>query len=267
MKTSKFPTIIFALALAFLYVPILFLVANSFNEARFSSTWGGFSLRWYESLFSRQNRDIWVAAQRSLWIAAISSLVAMVLGTLSACALHWYRTRLQKAHFSLIYLPIIIPDLLIGISLILFFVALGVTLGTTTILLAHITFCTSFVAVVVLGRLQGFDESVIAAARDLGASQWITIRRIILPLLAPGIIAGGLLAFTLSIDDFVITFFVSGPGSTTLPLKIYSMVKHSRELPLINALSTLLLTVTFLVVWWSQKLNQTTTPNRQEIVS
>ncbi len=256
MKKSRFPQLVTAFALAFLYIPILFLVVNSVNEARFSSTWGGFSLRWYESLFSSKNRDIWEAAGLSLWIAGISSLASMVLGTLSACALHWYRSRLQKAHFSLIYLPIIIPDLLMGISLLLFFVALGATLGTETILLAHITFCSSFVAVVVLGRLQGFDESVISAARDLGASRLVTIRRIVLPLLAPGIIAGGLLAFTLSIDDFVITFFVSGPGSTTLPLKIYSMVKHSRELPLINALSTLLLTLTFVIVWWSQKLTQ-----------
>ncbi len=259
MKTSHFPHLILGLTLAFLYVPILFLVVNSFNEAKFSSTWGGFSLHWYRDLFSPKNRDIWEAAQRSIWIATVSSLVSMVLGTLSACALHWYRTRLQRFHYGLVYLPVIIPDLLMGISLLLFFAALGIKLGTGTILLAHITFCTSFVTVVVLGRLQGFDQSVLFAARDLGATRIVAIRRILLPLLAPGIIAGGLLCFTLSIDDFVITFFVSGPGSTTLPLKIYSMVKHSRELPLINALSTLLLTLTFLIVWWSQKLTSKST--------
>ncbi len=143
-----------------------------------------------------------------------------------------------------------------GISLLLFFVALGINLGTVTILLAHITFCTSFVTVVVLGRLQGFDENVIDAARDLGASRWVIVSRIILPLLAPGIVAGGLLAFTLSVDDYVITFFVTGPGSSTLPLKIYSMVKHSKELPIINAISTLFLVLTFLIVWLTQKLNQ-----------
>jgi spermidine/putrescine transport system permease protein len=186
----------------------------------------------------------------------------MVLGPLSDCALHWYRTKLQRLNYGMIYLPIIIPDLLMGISLLLFFVALGVTLGTVTILIAHITFCASFVTVVVLGRLQGFDESVIAAARDLGATRWVAIRRVILPLLAPGIVAGGLLSFTLSVDDYVITFFVTGPGSTTLPLKIYSMVKHSTELPLINAISTIFLVVTFLIVWWSQKLTRDqTTPS------
>ncbi|HQW27617.1 MAG TPA: ABC transporter permease subunit [Verrucomicrobiales bacterium] len=256
MKKSGAPLLVFVLVLVFLYVPILFLVVNSFNEARFSSTWGGFTWKWYMALFDSQNRDLWEATQRTLIIAMASSAASMVLGTLSACALHWYRSRLQQANYGMIYLPIVIPDLLMGISLLLFFVALGVTLGAVTILIAHITFCASFVTVVVLGRLQGFDETVIAAARDLGATQWVTIRRIIFPLLAPGIVAGGLLAFTLSVDDYVITFFVTGPGSTTLPLKIYSMVKHSRELPLINAISTIFLVVTFLIVWWSQKLTR-----------
>lgn len=256
MKKSGAPLLVFVLVLVFLYVPILFLVVNSFNEARFSSTWGGFTWKWYMALFDSQNRDLWEATQRTLIIAMASSAASMVLGTLSACALHWYRSKLQQANYGMIYLPIVIPDLLMGISLLLFFVALGVTLGAVTILIAHITFCASFVTVVVLGRLQGFDETVIAAARDLGATQWVTIRRIIFPLLAPGIVAGGLLAFTLSVDDYVITFFVTGPGSTTLPLKIYSMVKHSRELPLINAISTIFLVVTFLIVWWSQKLTR-----------
>jgi spermidine/putrescine transport system permease protein len=263
MKSSRLPAIVFALVVVFLYVPILFLVVNSFNEARFSSTWTGFTLKWYAALFDPRNRDLWEATQRTLLIAISSSAVSMVLGTLSACALHWYRTKLQRLNYGMIYLPIIIPDLLMGISLLLFFVALGVTLGTMTILIAHITFCASFVTVVVLGRLQGFDESVIAAARDLGATRWVAIRRVILPLLAPGIVAGGLLSFTLSVDDYVITFFVTGPGSTTLPLKIYSMVKHSTELPLINAISTIFLVVTFLIVWWSQKLTRDQTAKSQ----
>jgi len=256
MKSSRLPCLAFGLVLVFLYLPILLLVVNSVNAARFSSTWGGFTLKWYAALLDPANRDLWDAARRTLFIALTSSGASMILGTLSACALHWYRSRLQRANYGIIYLPIIIPDLLMGISLLLFFVALGVSLGTGTILLAHITFCASFVAVVVLGRLQGFDENVIDAARDLGANRWVIVRRIILPLLAPGIIAGGLLAFTLSVDDYVITFFVTGPGSSTLPLKIYSMVKHSKDLPVINAISTLFLALTFLIVWLSQKLNQ-----------
>ncbi len=256
MKTSRVPALVLALVLVFLYLPILFLVVNSFNAARFSSTWGGFTLKWYAALLDRSNRDLWDAAARTLLIAVSASGTSMVLGTLSACALHWYRSRLQRIHYGVLYLPIVIPDLLMGISLLLFFVALGTTLGTGTILIAHITFCASFVTVVVLGRLQGFDENVIAAARDLGAPPLVIVRRIILPLLAPGIAAGGLLAFTLSVDDYVITFFVTGPGSTTLPLKIYSMVKHSKDLPVINAISTLFLVLTFLVVWLSQRLTE-----------
>jgi len=254
MKSSRVPAIILLLVLVFLYLPILLLVVNSFNEARYSSTWGGFTLKWYAALMERENRDLWEAAQRTLLIALASSAVSMVLGTLSACALHWYRSRLQQINYGVLYLPIIIPDLLMGISLLLFFVGLGATLGTGTILIAHITFCASFVTVVVLGRLQGFDENVINAARDLGATKWVIVRRVILPLLAPGIVAGGLLAFTLSVDDYVITFFVTGPGSSTLPLKIYSMVKHSKDLPVINAISTLFLILTFLIVWLSQRL-------------
>jgi spermidine/putrescine transport system permease protein len=256
MKTSRIPALILLLVLAFLYLPILLLVVNSFNAARFSSTWGGFSLRWYAALLSPESRDIWDAARLSLFIALSSSALSMVLGTLSACALHWYRGRLQQLNYGLLYLPIIIPDLLMGISLLLYFVGLGVSLGAGTILIAHITFCASFVAVVVLARLQGFDENIIAAARDLGAARWTIIRRILIPLLAPGIIAGGLLAFTLSIDDYVITFFVTGPGASTLPLKIYSMVKHSKDLPVINAISTIFLVLTFLIVWLSLRLTQ-----------
>jgi spermidine/putrescine transport system permease protein len=261
MKASRLPAFILVVVLVFLYLPILLLVVNSFNEARYSSTWGGFTLKWYEALLERENRDLWDAARRSLLIALSSSAVSMILGTLSACALHWYRSRLQQIHHGVLYLPIVIPDLLMGISLLLFFVALGATLGAGTILIAHITFCTSFVTVVVLGRLQGFDENVIAAARDLGASWWVIVRRILLPLLAPGIVAGGLLAFTLSVDDYVITFFVTGPGAATLPLKIYSMVKHSKDLPVINAISTLFLVLTFLIVWISQRLTEPQ-PNR-----
>jgi spermidine/putrescine transport system permease protein len=142
-----------------------------------------------------------------------------------------------------------------GISLLLFFAALKLELGLFTIFLAHVTFCISYVAMVVLGRLQDFDYAIVEAAQDLGAGWWTTLWRVLLPLLMPGIVAGGLLAFTLSIDDFVITFFVAGPGSTTLPIRIYSMIKHGSP-PLINALSSILLLVTFLAVFFSQRLTK-----------
>jgi len=144
-----------------------------------------------------------------------------------------------------------------GISLLLFFAAIGLDLGLFSIFLAHVTFSLSYVAMVVLSRLQDFDDSLLEAARDLGASWWTATRRVLLPLLAPGIAAGALLAFTLSVDDFVITFFVAGPGATTLPIRIYSMIKHGSP-PLINALSTLLLVVTILAVWASQRLARRT---------
>ena len=251
MKRSRFPAVVTVLCLLFLYFPIVVLVINSFNGSRFGSVWGGFSLRWYEQLF--RDRSIWFALRNTLLIGITSTLFSMVLGTLAAWALNRYRSRLQDAHYALVYTPLVVPDILIGISLLLFFVALKMPLGLFTIFIAHTTFCISYVAMVVLARLQDFDFSVIEAAQDLGASWRTIILRILLPLLAPGILSGGMLAFTLSIDDFVITFFVAGPGSTTLPIQIYSMIKHGSP-PMINALSTILLCLTFLLVAASRRL-------------
>ena len=252
MRRSRFPILVTLLVLAFLYLPILILVANSFNPARFSSRWQGFSLVWYRRLF--ESPEIWAALKNTLLIAVSVTAVSVVLGTAAAYALHRYgASRLQKVHYTLIYQPLVVPEILMGISLLMAFVAAGVPLGLFTIFLAHITFCVSFVAMTVLGRLQDFDFSIIEAARDLGASPWQSTRKVLIPVLMPGIVAGALLAFTLSIDDFVITFFVAGPGSTTLPLRIYSMIKYGAP-PMINALSTLLLAVTFTAVVASQRL-------------
>ena len=252
MRRSRFPIVVTALVMAFFYLPVLILVANSFNPARFSSRWQGFSLVWYRRLF--ESPEIWQALKNTLIIAISVTAVAAVLGTAAAYALHRYgASRLQKVHYTLIYQPLVVPEILMGISLLMAFVAAGVPLGLFTIFLAHVTFCVSFVAMTVLGRLQDFDFSIIEAARDLGASPWQSTRKVLLPVLMPGIVAGALLAFTLSIDDFVITFFVAGPGSTTLPLRIYSMIKYGAP-PMINALSTLLLAVTFAAVLASQRL-------------
>ncbi|MCB1093702.1 MAG: ABC transporter permease [Verrucomicrobiae bacterium] len=248
------PVILTAAALLFLYFPILILVLNSFNASKYGSSWEGWTWHWYQLLFSDRSRDIWDSVERSLVVATGASLVSMALGTLAAWALHRYQSRLQKAHFGLVYLPIVAPDILMGISLGILFIAVGVDRNLGAITVAHITFCISYVALAVLARLQDFDNSIVDAARDLGATWPQAVWRVVVPLLAPGILAGGLLAFTLSIDDFVITFFVKGVGSDTLPLKIYSMTRHSREMPVINALSTLMLTFTFASVWWIQKL-------------
>lgn len=251
MRRSFFPYLVTAAVLAFLYLPVLVLVVSSFNASRFGGTWEGFSLRWYSRL--AHEREIWHAFGNTLLVALGATLVSTVLGTTAALALHHWRSRLQQAHYALIYLPLVVPEILTGISLLLFFVALGVSLGLFTIFLAHVSFCISYVAMVVLARLQDFDQALIEAAHDLGANWWQASRTVLLPLLAPGIVAGALLAFTLSIDDFVISFFVAGPGATTLPIRIYSMIKHGSP-PLINALSTILIVVTFVAVWASQEL-------------
>lgn len=243
MKRSSLPGLILAAVLVFFYLPIGVLVLNSFNASRFGGAWEGFTLRWYRMLI--EDRAVWLALRNSLLIAVSATLAATVLGTAAALALHRWKSRLQLAHFALIYTPLVVPEILMGISLLLLFVAARIPLGLLTIWIAHTTFCLSYLTMVVLARLQDFDNSLLEAARDLGASPWSAFWRVQLPLLAPGIVAGALLAFTLSIDDFVITFFVAGPGSSTLPLRVYSMIKHSRHLPMINALTTLLLAITF----------------------
>ena len=242
-----------ALVMAFFYLPVLILVANSFNPARYSSRWQGFSLVWYRRLF--ESHEIWQALKNTLVIAVSVTAVAAVLGTAAAYALHRYgASRLQKVHYTLIYQPLVVPEILMGISLLMAFVAAGVPLGLFTIFLAHVTFCVSFVAMTVLGRLQDFDFSIIEAARDLGASPWQSTRKVLLPLLMPGIVAGALLAFTLSIDDFVITFFTAGPGSKTLPLVIYTMVKITVT-PEVNAVSTLLMLLTLMLIMIASRLS------------
>lgn len=255
MTRSRFPLVVTAALLVFFYAPIAVLVLYSFNASRVGGAWTGWSLESYRRLWGE--REIWHALGNSLIIAVTATLASMVLGTTAALALHRYRTRLQRAHYLLIYTPLVMPEILMGISLLVFFAAVGLDLGLLTIFLAHVTFCISYVAMVVLARLQDFDESIIEAAHDLGAGTWTTFRRVLLPLLMPGIAAGGLLAFTLSIDDFVITFFVAGPGATTLPIRIYSMIKHGSP-TLINALSSILLLVTFAAVLISQKLQRET---------
>lgn len=250
MRPSRVPAIVTWAVILFFYLPIAVLVVNSFNASRFGGTWEGFSFKWYVKLF--QDESIWMALSNTLIVAAGATICSMVLGTCGAFALHRYAgSKLQKWHYGVIYMPLVLPEILMGLSLLLFFVAVRVQLGLWTIFVAHVTFCLSYVAMTVLARLQDFDYSIVEAAQDLGAGWRVTVLKVLLPMLAPGILAGGLLAFTLSIDDFVISFFVAGPGATTLPIKIYSMIKYGKP-PMINALSALLLLVTFLCVLVSQ---------------
>lgn len=237
---------VWAAALAvygFLYVPLAVVVLFSFNDSLLNAEWVGFTTRWYGVLLD--DKDMLQAAGNSLLIAIVSSSLATLLGGLAGIAMQRYRPRLLPL---LALTPVAMPELLLGVALLLFFrQVLDMTLGLVSILIAHITFSIGFVAVIVRARLAGMDESIFEAARDLGASPWAIFRRITLPLIAPALAAGFLMAFTLSIDDFVITFFVAGVGVVTLPLQIYSMIKVAVS-PEVNALSTLLMLLTLCVV-------------------
>lgn len=252
MRKSNLCKTITFLVLAFIYLPVIILVLNSFNASRYG-VWTGFSLAWYQRLF--QDGEMWEAFQNSLIVGISSTLASTILGTCAAFALHRYKSPLQKVHYSLIHTPLVIPDILMGISLLLFFVIINFSLGLGTIFIAHTTFCLSYVTMVMLAKLQNFDFSITEAAQDLGAGAWTTLTKILLPLLAPGILAAALLSFSMSIDDFVITFFVAGEGVTTLPLYIYTMIKTSST-PVVNALSTLILTASFISVWMIQRFSK-----------
>lgn len=237
------------LAYAFLYAPLVIVVAYSFNDSRLNAEWVGFTLSWYEKLFG--NEKMLKAAWNSLVIGLTASALSTVLGTMGGYAMYRYRMRLLPV---LVLAPIAIPEILMGVSLLIFFVMLNITLGMVSIVLSHIAFCVGFVAIVVRSRLAGMDESLTEAARDLGAAPWQAFRLVTLPLIMPGVVAGALMAFTLSIDDFVITFFTAGVGSSTLPLQIYTMVKIAVT-PEVNAVSTLLMLLTLALILIASKLS------------
>lgn len=226
------------LGLGFLYAPILVLVAYSFNASALVTVWGGLSTRWYAALFS--DAPLIAAAWVSLRVAVLASVIATILGTLAALAVERHKRFRGRSLFTgLVYGPMVMPEVMIGLSLLLTFIGIGLDRGVATIVIAHATFCTGFVAVVVSARLRGLDRSLEEAAADLGAGPLRVLGTVTLPLLAPAIAAGALLAFTLSLDDLVIASFVSGPGATTLPMRLYSQVRLGVN-PEINAASTLL---------------------------
>jgi spermidine/putrescine transport system permease protein len=244
--------ILWAVALGaylFLYGPLVIVVAYSFNDSMMNAQWVGFTLGWYRKLFA--NAEMLTAAWNSLVIGLTASAVSTVLGTMAGYAMYRYRLRLLPV---LVLAPIAIPEILMGVSLLIFFVAINLTLGLASIALAHIAFCIGFVAIVVRARLAGMDESLVEAARDLGATPTQAFRLVTLPLIMPGVIAGALMAFTLSIDDFVITYFTAGAGAMTLPLKIYTMVKITVT-PEVNAVSTLLMLLTLVLIVVAMRLS------------
>lgn len=234
-----------------LYLPVLVLIVFSVNQARTGGRWTGFTTKWYRDLAG--NSQLKNATWNSIQIAVIATLVAVVLGTALALALHRYRFRGRSTAEQIAYLPVVAPEIVTGVALLVFFsLVLGrvndllgrdpsnaFRLGKPTIIIAHIGFCTAFVALTVRAVLKNLDLSVEEAARDLGATPWMTFRRVTLPSIMPGILGGGLLAFTLSFDNFVITFFVSGPGSTTLPIEVFGQLRRTIS-PEVNAISTLI---------------------------
>ena len=236
---------------AFLYLPLAVVVAYSFNNSRLNAEWVGFTFDWYRVLFN--DSDMLHAAANSLLIAASASLAATVLGTMAGIAMHRYRVRFLPF---LVVTPVAMPEVLLGVSLLVFFLqVLHLTLGLLSVILAHITFSVGFVAIVVRVRLAGMDEAIFEAARDLGASPWQSFRYVTWPLILPAVAAGTLMAFALSLDDFVITFFTVGVGVSTLPLQIYSMIKIAVT-PEVNAISTLLMLLTLALVVIASRLDR-----------
>lgn len=251
------------LVFAFFYIPIIALIVFSFNASRVSTVWEGFSFQWYTSLL--QDEAILRAFRNTLIVTFVSTILSTIIGTMVSLAMERYKFKLKLPFDAILYMPIIIPDIVIALATLLFFVIIfnmvknlfGLTwgLGLPTIIIAHIAFNISFVATVVRARLVDMDANLEQAAQDLYANEWKTFHRITLPLLMPGIISGALLAFTLSLDDFVITFFVSGPGSTTLPILVYSKVKFGVT-PDLNALATILMVFSIGLVLLSQFLQR-----------
>jgi putrescine transport system permease protein len=240
-RTSTFNVTSVALGLAFLYLPIAILVIYSFNASRLVAVWGGWSTRWYVALL--HDEAMLDAAWNSLRIAVLSATAATVLGTLAAVVLVRAGRFFGRTLFSgMIYAPLVMPEVIIGLSLLLLFVALGVNRGLWTVTMAHTTVTLSFVTVVVQSRLLGFDRSLEEAAMDLGCPPLMTFLTITLPLIFPAVAAGWLLAFTLSFDDLVIASFSTGPGATTLPMRIYSEVRLGVK-PEINAICTIMIAV------------------------
>ncbi|MEM8577543.1 MAG: ABC transporter permease subunit [Pseudomonadota bacterium] len=238
-RLSTFNVVSLTLGFAFLYLPMLILVIFSFNESRLVTVWAGFSTKWYGELF--RNEEMLDAALITLQVAVLSSTVATVLGTMAAYTLVRGGRFLGRTLFSgMIYAPLVMPEVITGLSLLLLFIGIGLDRGVLTIVLAHTTFLMCYVSVVVSSRLVSFDRSLEEAALDLGATPFEAFRLVTLPIIAPAVIAGWLLAFTLSLDDLVIASFTAGPGATTLPIKIWSSVRLGVS-PEINALSTILI--------------------------
>jgi len=239
--------------LLFLYMPIVVLILFSFNASRLSATWQGLTLQWYRALAA--DEALMAALQNSLLVAVISTVIATVLGVSAAISLERVPFRGQRMVEGALLLPLIIPEVMMGVALMLFFVMIKLPLSLVTVTLGHTAFNLPLVVVMVRARLRKLDPGLEEAARDLGATPWQAFQRVTLPLVMPAIIGAALMAFTISLDDFIVTFFTAGPGATTLPLKVYSMVKSGVS-PVINALSAVLVLISMALIGLSLLLQR-----------
>lgn len=228
------------LGLVFLYLPIAVLIVFSLNASRLSATWQGFSWQWYEMLW--RNDALWTATGNSLLVAVMSTVMVMLLGVPAAMGLERVRSRWQGLVEPMVLLPLVIPEVVMGVALLLMFGLLQMPLSLTTVMIGHAAFNLPVAILVIRARLHKLDPRLVEAAYDLGATPWQAFRKVTLPLLFPALLGAMLLAFTISLDDFIVTFFVAGPGATTLPLKVYSMIKSGVS-PEINALSAVLVMI------------------------
>jgi len=245
-KHFSFSQTVFIAVIIFMFLPLFVLILYSFNSSK-GMNWTGFSLVWYEQLFFR-SRDLWRAFWHSIYIAFASAASATVIGTMGAIGINWYRFKFRSYVQTISFLPMILPEIIIGVSLSIFFARIGIQLGLTTILIAHISFNLPFVFLMVMARLDEFDYSIIEAAHDLGANEIQTLLKVTIPVCMPGIVSGFLTAVTISLEDFVITYFVTGPGSSTLPIYIYSSIRYGVS-PVINALSVVMILGTVILTF------------------
>ena len=235
-----FSNVMLLLTLLFLFIPLFVIVFYSFNESK-DTTWTRFSFVWYEKLIFSSG-DLWASLLNSAIVALTSSVVATILGSLAAIGINWYKFRGRGYIQSISFLPMVLPEVIMGVSLLIFFSGIKMSLGLMTIFIAHTTFCMPFVYLMVSARIDEFDYSIIEASHDLGANEMQTLSKVIIPAIMPGIMSGFMMSVTMSLEDYVITFLVSGPGSTTLPLYVYSMIRFGVS-PVINALSFVLILI------------------------
>ncbi len=246
----SFSKIVLFLTIIFLFLPLLVIIFYSFNESK-DSTFSAASFIWYQKLIF-DSKPLWNSLLNSMIVAVSSAIVATILGTLASIGVSWYKFFGKSYIQTISFLPMVLPEVIMGLSLLIFFSAIKMSLGLVTIFIAHTTFCLPFVFLMVTARLDEFDYSIIEASHDLGANELQTLFKVIIPAIMPGIISGFMMSITMSLEDYVITYLVSGPGSTTLPLYVYSMIRFGVS-PVINALSFVLIAIICIITFILRK--------------